>query len=168
MVTLEQLLLSRDRRAVRQSDWVRENPDGVLVCLTVILPGAVKRDGRSLKVARAAVKAVRERLSPVKEECLDLETGFEGYFIVPGELLDVKRACCAIEDNHPFGRLMDLDALEESGGMVSPVSRDRVGMEPRRCLVCGRPARECMRSRKHSGEELLRKIDELLGDSNKS
>ena len=63
---------------------------------------------------------------------------------------------------------MDLDVLEESGGMVSPVSRDRVGMEPRRCLVCGRPARECMRSRKHSGEELLRKIDELLGDSNKS
>ena len=68
MVTLEQLLLSRDRRAARQSEWVRENPDGVLVCLTVILPGAVKRDGRSLKVARAAVKAVRERLSPVKEK----------------------------------------------------------------------------------------------------
>ena len=153
-------------RASRQRALILANPGGVLVCLTVILPGAVKRDDRSRKVAASALMAVRERLSPVLEECLDLETGFEGYFIVRGDTFYVKRVCCQIEDSHPFGRLMDLDVIELSGGVACPVGRDRIGEEPRCCLVCGRPARECMRSCKHSRDELLQKVDEILSNPN--
>ena len=167
-ITLEQLLAARDRRYERQLALVKEWPDRTLVCLTVVLPGPVKRDARSLKVAEAAVAAVQEVLRPEVHELYDLETGYEGYFLVDGSLLDVKKACCGIENGHPYGRLMDLDVLEPAGDTVVPVSRDRVGESPRRCLLCGRPARECMRAHTHSYGEVLAAIDRILGFDEKS
>ncbi len=162
-ITLDQLLQARDDRYARQLALTKEWPDRTLVCLTVVLPGPVKRDARSLKVAEAAVAAVREVLAPVYKELYDLETGYEGYFIVEGALLDVKKACCGIENEHPYGRLMDLDVIEPVGETVVPVSRDRVGEEPRRCLLCDRPARECMRAHTHSFGEIVQTIDKILG-----
>ena len=162
-ITLDQLLQARDDRYARQLALTKEWPDRTLVCLTVVLPGPVKRDARSLKVAEAAVAAVREVLAPVYKELYDLETGYEGYFIVDGALLDVKKACCGIENEHPYGRLMDLDVIEPVGETVVPVSRDRVGEEPRRCLLCDRPARECMRAHTHSFGEIVQTIDKILG-----
>ena len=162
-ITLEQLLESRDARQLRQIQLTRRFPGRQLICLTVVLPGPVKRDARSLKVAEAGVEALHAAFSPVHEELLDLETGFEGYFVVEGDLLAVKKTCCRIENRHPYGRLMDLDVLEPLGETVVPVSRDRVGEPPRRCLVCGRPARECMRSRLHSFREIVQIIDKIIG-----
>ena len=167
-ITLDQLLKARDDRYARQLALTREWPDRTLVCLTVVLPGPVKRDDRSLKVAEAAVAAVQEMLRPEVHELYDLETGYEGYFLVDGDLLEVKRACCRIEDTHPYGRLMDLDVLEPVGDTVVPVSRDRVGESPRRCLLCDRPARECMRARTHTYGEVLAAIDRMLGFDEKS
>ena len=161
-VTLEQLLESRDRRRDRQTELIGQHPGKTLVCLTVVLPGPVKRDARSMKVAAAAVSAVRNILQPEWDDLLDLETGFEGYFIVDGSPTEVKRTCCFIEDTHPLGRLMDLDVVEAEGETVVPMGRDRVGLEARRCLVCGAPARDCMRNRKHTLDELLAKIDMIL------
>ena len=162
-ITLEQLLEARDRRYEKQLALVKEWPDKTLVSMTVVLPGPVKRDARSLKVAEAGVKAVQDMLSPVYRELYDRETGFEGFFIVDAPLLDVKKACCEIENEHPFGRLMDLDVLEPVGESVVPVSRERVGEEPRRCLLCDRPARECMRAHTHSFGEIVQTIDKIIG-----
>ena len=162
-ITLEQLLGALDARYARQLSLTEAWPDKTLVCLTVVLPGPVKRDARSLKVAAAAVEAVREVLAPANKELRDLETGYEGYFLVDGPLLDVKKACCEIENEHPYGRLMDLDVLERVGDTVVPVSRDRVGESPRPCLLCSRPARECMRAHTHTPEEIFQTIDGILG-----
>ena len=162
-ITLEQLLGARDARYARQLSLTEEWPDRTLVCLTVVLPGSVKRDARSLKVAEAAVEAVREVLAPTYKELRDLETGYAGYFLVDAPLLDVKKACCEIENEHPYGRLMDLDVLERVGETVVPVSRERVGEQPRRCLLCDRPARECMRAHTHTPAEITAAIDHLLG-----
>ena len=162
-ITLEQLLGARDDRFARQFSLTQAWPDRTLVCLTVVLPGSVKRDARSLKVAEAAVEAVREVLAPTYKELRDLETGYEGYFLVDAPLLDVKKACCEIENEHPYGRLMDLDVLERVGDTVVPVSRERVGEQPRRCLLCDRPARECMRAHTHTPAEISAAIDRMLG-----
>ena len=162
-ITLEQLLAARDARCAKQLSLTESWPDRTLACLTVVLPGPVKRDARSLKVAEAAVEAVREVLAPTYKELQDLETGYEGYFLVDGPLLDVKKACCEIENEHPYGRLMDLDVIERVGDTVVPVSRERVGEQPRRCLLCDRPARECMRAHTHSQAEIFQTIDRILG-----
>ena len=163
-ITLSELLLARDARAGRQFVYLRENPGKTLVCLTVNLPGSVKRDARSLLIADAGVQAVRTALQPVSEELFDLPTGFEGYFLVVGEPEQVKRTCCEVEDSHPLGRLLDLDVLIAGDPVPMPLSRSLLGMEERRCLLCGRPARECIRARTHDRAALYMEISRLLDD----
>ena len=166
-ITLNQLLDARDRRYARQLALSKAWPGKTLVCMTVVLPGPVKRDARSLRVAEAALPVIREALTPAYEELHDLETGYEAYFLIDRLLLEVKKVCCGIENTHPYGRILDLDVLEPTGETVVPVSRDRVGEPPRRCLICDRPARECMRSKAHSYDEVSEAVDRILGRTKK-
>ena len=190
MITLDQLLASRDARVEHQMELAEKFPRASLICLTVMLPGPVKRDWRSLAIAHAGIDALHavfggngsgmdtpcsaachsERAQRVEESHLlfseerDLDTGFEAYFVVDVPVLEAKRLCCQIEDSHPLGRLMDIDVLRSpiGSGMTSPVSRTEIGLPERRCLLCDKPARECMRAHTHTREELEDKILSML------
>ena len=100
MVTLNELLASRDARHAMQQQLLADNSGKTLVCLTVVVPGSVKRNHQSLVVAHAAVGAMR----------------------------------------------------------------DRVGGQPRRCLVCDHEARFCMRKRWHTQDEIWAKINQMVAD----
>ena len=188
-ITLDELLASRDARHAMQQKLMAEHSGKTLVCLTVVMPGSVKRNLQSLTVARAAVEAMRkafgvkntdelmrsDELIPETElltnelkaeagECLverDLNTGYEAYLITPLPLLEAKRVAVDIEDTHPLGRLFDIDVIDAQG---IPVSRDRVGGQPRRCLVCDHEARYCMRMRWHTQEEIWARIKQMTDD----
>ena len=168
-VTLDQLLESREDRARRQQALLEAHPGQTLLCLTVQLPGSVKRNALSLAIARAGVEALEAAFAHAAVQERDLVTGFEAYCLVPLLPLEAKRLCCNIEDRHPLGRLMDVDVLEMAGrdtAVPVPVSRGRIGLPPRQCLLCGRPARECIRQRSHSPEQLLAKIEQMVKDYN--
>ena len=180
-ITLDELLASRDARHAMQQKLMAEHSGKTLVCLTVVMPGSVKRNQQSLTVARAAVKAMRKAynisddLLPETElltnelkaeagECLverDLNTGYEAYLITPLPLLEAKRVAVDIEDTHPLGRLFDIDVIDAQG---IPVSRDRVGGQPRRCLESDHEARYCMRMRWHTQEEIWARIKQMTDD----
>lgn len=158
MITLQELLESRDRRAARQGELLSQFPGRVLLCLTVQLPGPEKRNSLSLKIAEEGVKAVRDCFTPVFEELRDLPTGYEGFFMVCGEALEIKKIATQLEETHPLGRLIDLDVICPEG----PVGRADIGLPERRCLLCNKPARYCMRAGSHTREELMAKINELV------
>ena len=180
-ITLDELLASRDARHAMQQKLMAEHSGKTLVCLTVVMPGSVKRNQQSLTVARAAVKAMRKaynisddqlpetelltnELKTETGECLverDLNTGYEAYLITSLPLLEAKRVAVDIEDTHPLGRLFDIDVIDKQG---IPVSRDRVGGQPRRCLVCDHEARYCMRMRWHTQEEIWARIKQMTDD----
>lgn len=157
MITLEQLLRSRDERAAYQQRMLEEYPDKTLVSFTVQLPGPEKRNQWSAQVAEAGVDALKERFGE-PSGTRDKDTGFEAYWLVREPALEAKRRCCEIEEKHPLGRLMDIDVIRKDG----PVSRTEAGYEPRRCLLCDRPARFCIRARTHTCEELLQRIEEMV------
>lgn len=187
MVTLNELLASRDSRHAMQQKLLAEHSGKTLVCLTVVMPGSVKRNQQSLIVAHAAVEqmiesyelgvrsyelGVRNDELGVRNDELgirfggrlierDLETGYEAYLITDLPLLEAKRIAVQIEDTHPLGRLFDIDIIDKDG---VPVSRDRVGSSPRRCLVCNREARYCMRMRWHTQEEIWERINAMVDE----
>ena len=185
-MTLEDLLKSRDARVAHQAELLGDYPGKSLLCLTVMLPGPVKRSSMSLKIAAAAVEAVRGAFSPVFEELRDLETGYEGYFIVDMDPFDAKKCAVELEETHPLGRLFDLDVIlslkkavfadggADSGASspkmpvfadgVRPLGREELGLEPRKCIICGRPVRECMRERTHTTEDLLEKYESIVNN----
>ena len=174
-ITLQELLDSRDARVEHQKKLAREFPRASLVCFTVILPGPVKRDDRSLAIARAGVQAILKTFDSaiIFQEERDLATGFEAYFVVNLPAVEVKRICCGIEDSHPLGRLMDIDVIADSSvspGMtgessIRPLGRAEIGLPERRCLLCEKPARVCMRAHIHTREEIDAKIGSLLREN---
>lgn len=161
-ITLQQLLASRDARHAMQLRLLAEHSGKTLVCLTVVMPGSVKRNHASLVVARAAVEALHRAFGGDVYHAVerDLDTGYEAYFIVARQLLDAKRTAVGIEDTHPLGRLFDIDIIDHEG---VPVPRSRVGGCARRCLVCSHDARYCMRLGQHSQQEIWAKIDAMVG-----
>lgn len=159
-ITLNELLASRDARHAMQMQLLAAHPEETLVCLTVVMPGSVKRNSESLLVAQAAVESLRVAFRP-GHGCLlerDLPTGYEAYLLVPTPLTETKRKTCDIEDNHPLGRLFDIDVIDHNG---QPVSRALIGRAPRRCLLCDREARLCMRLHTHTQEELWQRIRQM-------
>ena len=169
-ITLGELLKSRDERQEMQMRLLHEHPQQTLLCLTVVVPGSVKQCDQSLTVAHAAVDALTQEFQPLPGHILerDLPTGYEAYLIVDCDKQEAKRRTCQIEDTHPLGRLFDIDVMASDG---TPIARQSIGCEPRKCLLCDNEARYCMRNHTHSQEELWQKIDQMVEDfkeSNKS
>lgn len=71
----------------------------------------------------------------------------------------VKEACIQLEAEHPSSRLIDLDVYAIDG---TQIDRGCLGHESRSCLVCDQRAVDCIRSKRHSFEETLCKVHELL------
>ena len=67
----------------------------------------------------------------------------------------IKELTTELEENHPFGRLFDMDVIGTDGEKLSR------GVY-RKCLICGCQAHECARSRKHTVAEMQAKIEEML------
>lgn len=162
-ITLDQLLASREDRWRQQSLLVKANPELTLVCLTVIMPGKVKRNSLSLTVASAATQALRESFEGHAGDIdvRDLPTGYEAYMLTDLPVMEAKFRTCQIEDTHPLGRLFDIDVID---GNVMPVSRNAVGLQPRKCLLCGHEARWCMRNHTHSQQELQEGIRKMIDE----
>lgn len=160
-ITLDVLLASRDARHALQLELLQANRTLTLLCLTVVMPGKIKRNSQSMIVADAALAALKEHFggSISHLEVRDLNTGYEAYLLTPLNLLDAKRIACMIEETHPLGRLFDIDVINHDG---VPVSRSAIGMPARKCMICGKDARFCMRNHSHTQEELHQHINEMI------
>lgn len=157
-VTVADMLDARDRRARRQKRFLEASP--VLICLTMNIPGSIKTSPEILAAFREGVRRVQSAVGarPILYEAF---TGPEAYVPLNADAEAVKREMCRIEDEEPLGRLFDLDVLTGNG---EKHGRSALGFSPRSCLLCGKPAFACARSRAHSVSELSgevsRRIDE--------
>ncbi|WEV41766.1 citrate lyase holo-[acyl-carrier protein] synthase [Bifidobacterium sp. ESL0682] len=61
------------------------------------------------------------------------------------------------EDDFTLGRLFDIDVMKQSS--VHQLSRTDLGMPPRRCMVCEKPAKECARDQTHTARELSEAVE---------
>jgi len=162
-VSLDRMVAARDARARRQADARNRYPDYPLISITLVSPGPIKESLRLRRVMHAALEAVDECLSferwPVFErEVFWLPTGAEALYVVNAKAEVLKAALVELESRHSLGRLWDLDVIAASG----PLSRGKLGIAPRRCLICNQPAHACARSQQHHLLELSAKIEEMV------
>lgn len=73
--------------------------------------------------------------------------------------LAVKKRCVGLETDHPSSRLTDLDVYAADGRQID---RGSLALQGRSCLVCDQRAVDCIRAKRHSFEETLCKVHELL------
>ena len=161
-VTLEQVLEARSQRAEHQQAALAEGAV-CLVSFTLNIPGNIKQ----FPLARAAFSEGLGLLQNafgtviLKEETVDEPTGSEALLVLNTDPAEIKRKTVAMEDEHPLGRLYDMDVLRSDGRSLS---RTSLGAAQRTCLICGQSAKVCGRSRAHSLEQLRNRIGQLLDD----
>ena len=162
MVDLAQMLDARERRAQRQ----REVLDAYrlpLISFTMNIAGPVKNGPEIRQGFRIGTRLLLEQLRRVRapivfSEEVDEVTGCELRCAVRAKAEEIKRLTCEIEEKSRLGRLFDMDVLLPDG---SQLQREI----PRKCLICGKPAKECARSRTHTVEELQARTKQLLDEA---
>lgn len=157
-VSLEQVLWSREKRVATQKELFEKYP-GTLICFMLNIPGPEKVNELFEKVFYEGMEKIQNKLEMEKistEARLVQEniTGYEGYLVVKADGYQVKKLMIALEETK-IGRLYDIDVLEKEN---TKISRKDLGFPERKCLLCNNPACQCGRSRKHSIEELRKKI----------
>lgn len=158
-VALPEMLARREARAAEQAELLaRWHAPLISFCLNI--PGPVKTtpalrrlfdDGLAQIHARLArngyaIRAEQERHAATGDECL---------LAAAGDAAALKEQMTSIEDAHPLGRLFDIDVIDAASEKLSRPA-------PRLCLLCGRQAQDCARSRRHSVEELTAHIEMRL------
>lgn len=162
-LSLEEILGARDRRAETQRQLL-EKGEGTLICLTLNIAGAIKSAPLFRKVFEEGKRRIFAKLRLEKAEILAWterheKTGDEGYLLTNLNLTASKKRMVEIEEEFALGRLLDLDVMARDTGKIS---RNQLGLPPRRCLICGEPAAACARSRRHDHKVLLRRTVELI------
>ena len=144
-VALDDILAARDARVARQQAMLAQG--GVLLSLTLVAPGAVKRSPLLDAIFAAALAALRPLVDDARAriEAVD-DSGHHALYLLDGEARDWKTRMLALENRAPLSRLWDIDIIDRDGVAVS---RRDLGLPPRRCLLCDDDAKTCARERRH-------------------
>ena len=155
-ITLEQMLLARDRRASRQAALLARYGCPV-ISFTMNIAGPVK-DSPLIRYAFRSGLRQLEAL-PCAQLCREVifePTGPEALLVY--ETQDarlLKEFCIRLESEGEAGRLFDLDVLDANGEKLSRETG-------RTCLVCGGPVSVCSRSRAHGLEAITARTGAIL------
>ena len=156
-ITLEQVLLARDRRVQRQQALHRQY-GGTLLSFTMNIAGPVKDTPLVRLAFQAGLAALdRDLGAPVHRESVAAPTGPEALLVYDRPAGAVKDLCLRLEEQAPVGRLYDLDVLSPGGEKLSRP-------QARRCLICGGPVTVCSRSRAHGLDAIVNRTREILVD----
>ena len=155
-ITLEQMLLARDRRASRQAALLSRYGRPV-ISFTMNIAGPVK-DSPLIRYAFRSGLRKLEAL-PCAQLCREVifeSTGPEALLVYETQDARLLKAfCIRLESEGEAGRLFDLDVLDANGEKLSRETG-------RTCLVCGGPVSVCSRSRAHGLEAITARTRAIL------
>ena len=162
-VTLTEMLDARERRVIRQQKLLAQY-QMPMVCFTMNIAGPVKNSQLIQNGFELGKRYLTEQLDSLHLRCTHYEEirepiGNEACYLIDADPGFLKEITCSIEDGSEIGRLFDMDVLKPDG---KKIDRSELGLFPRRCLICGGPAKECARSRTHTVEQLQAKTREIL------
>jgi len=153
----DEILRNREQR----HDFIRPFVDQghVALSLKANIPGADKR----IFVAYIVVGYYEKLLSDIGYAEKFRMEGADGpsivYILKNVDASDLKDKMISLEENAPYGRLVDLDVHAE---LQKSMNRET----PRKCLICGKDAFDCSRNQTHPIQEVLAKVNEIaLEDS---
>lgn len=158
-VTITDMMRCRERRAAIQQSYL-DIYHKTVISFCMNIPGPIKTNPDIRKAFELGASEISDALSAEKLCVLSQysfhdKTGDELLLCVDGDAASVKKLMYKIEEVHPLGRLYDIDVLAPNGTKLSRPAF-------RKCILCDCQAQECARSRKHSVDEMFRKITDMI------
>ena len=169
-VTLEQMLFAKEQR-VKHQQAALEQFNHPLICLSLVIPGPIKKSCGTNLLFQEAIKAIKSSLASKSivisnEQYFHANTGSEAIISAKYQADELKQLCIDIENHHPLGRLWDIDVIDPI--TQHSISRTVFDEQSRQCLICLDNAKNCSRSKKHSLDEIFAVIENRLKDYLKS
>ena len=164
-VTLEQVLQTKEERAAVQAE-LRSRYQAAVVSVSVNMPGVVKLDADTLALIEYATARLQQLFAATdarvhETRWLPAVAGPAAVMATDADAALLKQLAVQVEEEQPFGRLLDIDVFDAAGQQLS---RDSSGMAGRRCFVCDEPAILCMRGRRHDAQAVADAVAGLLQD----
>jgi len=166
-VILREILEARERRARTQIELMNtfRMP---LVSFTLNIPGKDKNSYIYIKVHEMGIYLLEEELGKlniniVSKMVRNTTAGAEAFLSINMDPMHLKKITVSIEEKNELGRLFDFDVLNTKG---ENISRIQIGLQERKCLLCNENAKGCGRSRKHSIDDLLNKVNQIIKNYN--
>lgn len=160
MKIFEILLKDREKR-VNLIQQLSETYGKTIVCARVNYPGLYKVNDISIKIIEVMKEVLKHTFSSyvVYEK---YEVTYEGPLLImviekPSKVVKVE--AINMEEQHPIGRLVDIDVYDEYG---KGLSRDELGVAKRKCFICKKDAHICVRSRAHNQDEIKKYIHDII------
>lgn len=153
------LLDAREERYEKQRRLI-DKFNKPLISFMLNTPGREKYSDKLVAFQKLGIEKIENLLgekilyAEFKEEI----TGSYYMAVVDEDAKNLKKQMMALEDS-PSGRLYDIDVFDENKNQLS---RSSLGENPRRCLICKKPAKVCIREQRHSYEDLVQKMNEIL------
>ncbi len=149
-----ELLKSRSQRAKVIASYDQSDP---LVVMQTNMPGHAKHH----PAADVVLKTFKRVLEALYKQPVEIHRSSDGdYAIMPckRDVERLKNTLVYLEENHPLGRLVDLDVHY----LGEQHSRRDLGMPPRRCFLCEKDVNVCRREGNHSVESLVNHFDDTV------
>lgn len=161
-VILERVLKSREDRRLKQEDIISRYPFS-LISFTLNTPGVIKDSPLYRRIHNEGIIEIEKMLKDINTDIIYKtiiykRTGSEGFISVDVDPKQLKVLCTKIEENHLLGRIFDIDIFNSN---YSQINRTHINKETRQCLICEERALNCIRSKRHTTEELIEKIQNI-------
>lgn len=160
-----EILQSREDRRDRQIDLL-EKYKASLVSFTLNTPGIIKDNDMYRDIHKEGMASIigllrENHIGILYKEAISKATGNEGYILVDFEATKVKVLLIGLEESHPLGRIFDMDVFDKDHKQIS---RTDLNLGPRKCLICSKPARTCIREASHTYEDLYSHVKLLWSE----
>lgn len=135
-----------------------------VICGKINYPGNDKNTPEAQKAFQILKQLLDNKINDmsVYKQMLSGEDGRSILYVINLEPLEAKIIAVKLETDHPLGRIFDIDVYAGEG---ESIGRENLGIEPRKCIICEKDARICMKAGKHSIQEVLDKVNRLIRDN---
>lgn len=165
-IDLAQMLLAKEKRVENQKLMLTRH-NYPLISLSIVIPGPIKDSSGANFLFKEAIKALHDCFAEntilvIDEQHYHSIAGAEAIMSVKCSANRLKQYCIDIEENHPLGRLWDIDVIDPI--TQQSLSRSEFKHHSRKCLICHDMAKVCSRARRHSLDEIFSTIEKKIGD----
>jgi len=155
MINPMEILDAKENRAYLQEELIQKFNLPLLV-IRPNYPGLDKNNKTTKYIIETMYELILSKITPTNIKKIDSFEGIVYLLNINTSPTELKKMTVDIETIHPLGRLVDIDILDLNNHTLS---RTELGFSPRTCFICSDMAHNCVRSKKHSLEEVLEYIE---------
>ncbi|MCB2338988.1 citrate lyase holo-[acyl-carrier protein] synthase [Clostridium estertheticum] len=162
-IILKEILEAREKRARTQTKLISMFKT-TLVSFTLNIPGQEKNNNIFKKAHELGINLLEKELGIQNVKVVNKVVNFtvagtEAFLNIDMDPIQLKKITVSIEEKSDLGRIFDFDVINTNGEQIS---RRQLNLAQRKCLLCNENAKVCGRSRKHSIDDLLIKIYQVI------